>query len=181
MASRLPVALSLGLAFAATAAAQEVKIVTVEVVNLPEVQKVTGSVAVSEPIPHTRWVHFGDVVLSPQVPRDDVNRLVSAGVLDTTGFTSVVLSVGGEVKGTVPAAAEIGALLVPDEEFVDDAYARGYILFPLEATAKVPANSAPSVGSEPKRFDLAFPRYRVLLFNTSSRAVTAHVYALLTQ
>ncbi len=174
------VALAIALA-AATAAAEEVRVVTVEVVNLPEVQQVTGSVAVSEPIPHTRFVHFSDVVVSPLVPRDDPNRLVSAGVLDASGFTSVVLSLGGEVKGTVPATAEIGVLLVPDDEFVADAFARGFILFPLAASADVPANSQPSVGSQPKRFDLAFPRYRVLLFNTSSRAVTAHVYALLTQ
>ena len=124
------------------------------------------------------WIE--DVLVSPLTPRDNTNRLVSAGVLDAGGFTSAVLSVGGDVKGTVPAAAELGAVLVPDEVFVEDAFTRGYILFPIEVAAQVPANSAPSVGSDPKRFDLAFPRYRVYLFNTSSRAINAQVYVLLT-
>lgn len=156
------------------------EVINVHVINLPPVQEISGAIEVAQPIPHTRMVRIEDVIVSPQTPRDNTNRLVLAGTLDAAGFTRAVLSVGGEVKGTVPATAELGALLVPDETFVEDAFQRGYILFPIEVSAPIPANSAPSVGSDPKPFDLAFPRYRVYLFNTCSRAINAQVYVLLT-
>ena len=156
------------------------EVISVQVVNLPPVQEISGAIEVAQPIPHARMIRIQDVVVSPQTPRDNTNRLVSAGTVDAAGFTRAMLTVGGDVKGTVPATAELGALLVPDETFVDDAFQRGYILFPIEVTAAVPANAAPSVGSDPKEIDLAFPRYKVYLFNTSSRAISAQVYVLLT-
>jgi len=156
------------------------EVINVQVVNLPPVQEISGAIEVAQPIPHTRMVRIEDVLVSPHTPRDNTNRLVAAGTVDASGFTRAMLSVGGDVKGTVPGAAELGAVLVPDESFVDDAFLRGYVLFPIEVSAPIPANSAPSVGSEPKEIDLAFPRYRVYLFNTSSRAINAQVYVLLT-
>jgi hypothetical protein len=58
------------------------------------------------------------------------------------------------------------------------AFRDGHALASLEVEGVVEAAS-PWVGTTSPRLAVAFPRYRVYLFNTSERTVAARVYAYL--
>ena len=149
------------------------------IANFPDVQRVEGAVSLAGPIPSTDMIRYEDVTVS-SVRRADTTRLIQAGVLESRGFGSVVLSLAAEIKGTVPAPAKIGVVLVPDEGFVLDALAEGHYLFPIEVELEVEAESVPYVAADPEAHLLAFPRYRVYLYNTGKRTVKAQLYAMLT-
>ena len=159
---------------AGTGYAQEPVFVT----NFPEVQEIAGEVKLASPIPHSDLVAF-DAVEVTTVGRDEATGLISGGLLEADGFTSVVLSLAGEVKGSVPRTASLGVILIPDESFVAAAFREGSYLFPIEVEADIPANSPPYVDAKPARQQLAFPRYRVYFYNTGSRTVRAQLYAML--
>lgn len=148
------------------------------IANFPEVQQVTGSVSIEGPIPAARLDRFSDIVVTSVRPRD-TNRLVAAGTLDAAGFTTMALSLAVEIKGTVPKDCRVGALLIPDEDVVNAAFADGHVLFPTEVDVDVPAEAPQFVSSESQVVPVAFPRYRVYLFNTGSRTVKATVWAML--
>lgn len=159
---------------AASTLAQEPVFVT----NFPQLQEITGEVELASPIPHSELVTF-DAVEVTTVGRDEATGLISGGLLEADGFTSVVLSLAGEVKGSVPRPAILGVILIPDESFVAAALREGSYLFPLEVEADISANSPPYVDAKPIRQQLAFPRYRVYFYNTGSRTVRAQLYAML--
>ena len=161
----------------AVAPAQE--LVDVRVINFPDVFEVGGGVRLTEPAPHGEMVRILDVVVS-QAPREATTRLIPAGTVDTAGFTRMVLSLGAEMKGTVPSATTIGALLVPDEQLAEDALDDGQLLFPVEVEIPVAAESQPFVASRSVVAEVAFPRYRVLLYNNGTRTATASLYVHLT-
>lgn len=148
------------------------------VTNFPEVQEVTGEVKLASPIPHSDLVAFGAVEVTT-VGREEATGLISGGLLEADGFTSVVLSLAGEVKGSVPRPATLGVILIPDESFVAAAFREGSYLFPIEVEADIPTNSLPYVDAKPAREQLAFPRYRIYFYNTGSRTVRAQLYAML--
>jgi len=148
------------------------------VVNFPDQQTVSGDVRISEPVPVSRIQRFEDVVVTA-VSRQQTSQLVLAGTLETAGFSTVVLSLAAEIQGTVPRTAEIGVILVPEEDVALRALKDGYLLFPIEVTAKVPAEAPPYVASTPEKHELAFPRYRVYLYNSGKRTARVQVFALL--
>jgi hypothetical protein len=150
----------------------------VRVVNFPEVQRVAGEVAVPEPVPAARLVALGEALAVPASPSDTAN-LVPAGSVDTAGWRHAVLSLTGEVRGR-GSAGEVAAVLVPDVDFVDFAFDDNRILFPLTVAAPVEAG-ARWVESEQPEVALAFPRYRVYLYNTSERTVAVRLFVYLTQ
>jgi len=154
----------------------EAQVVRVE--NFPAVQKVTGRVEVTAPVPSSTLVTLPEVVAVPASP-DDPSQLVEAGSLDTEGWGHAVLSLTGEVRGR-GGAGEVGALLVPAVEPVSRAFEQGRILFPLKVSAEV-APTARWVESDQPRVQIAFPRYRVYLYNTSDRSVAVNLYAYLTE
>lgn len=152
----------------------------VEVVNFPEVQEVGGTVRVDEPIPGSRLLHLGDVVVSP-VPRDDTTSLVEAGRIDATGFTHVVLSLRGEVQGKLAREGGVGAVLLPDQEAVLRTFREsGRFQFPVEAVAPVELPDRGYFAGVSVRRPLAFPRYRVFFYNETDRSVEVDLYAYLT-
>lgn len=152
----------------------------VEVVNLPSVQKVQGTVSVGEPIPQTRLVRFRNVVVSP-VGRGDTTSLVEAGSVKTDGFTHVVLALRGEVQGKLAREGMVGAILLPEEEPVVRTFEQaGLYQFPLTVTATVRARDRGYFASEPARTELAFPSYRIFLYNETDRSVEVDLYAYLT-
>jgi hypothetical protein len=150
----------------------------VQVVNFPEVQKVEGRVTVPLPVPAAAFVELPETLAVPAA-RDDTAQLVAAGRIDAAGWRHAVLSLAGEARGR-GAGGEVGALLVPDVGFVADAFLDNRVLFPLEVEAAVGAG-ARWVESAPAEVALAFPRYRVYLYNTSERSVAARLYVHLTQ
>jgi hypothetical protein len=155
------------------------EILDVQVINFPDPQRVRGAVSIEGTVRHAELVRIPDVIVPPVKPTD-TTRLITAGTLVADGFTQAVLSVNGITKGDVLKAGSVGAILVPEEEIVVRTFLEaGQIQFPLEATASVGPGS-PYFASTPERRIVAFPRYRVLLYNTTDKTVTANVFAYLT-
>ena len=100
-------------------------------------------------------------------------------MLEVGPFTAISLSLGGFVEGTPSEPATIGAVLVPDEDFVIEALKEGVYLFPIEVTMNIPQESLPYVGTQSETHRLTFPRYRVYYYNTSQRTVKTQLYAFL--
>ena len=149
----------------------------VTVTNFPEVQKVTGSVTVSEPIPQTRFETRK--ALATPANLSDTSHLTDAGGLDTAGFTYVTLSVAGSLQGSAQAGA-VGVVLVPDLPEVTTALRTyGVVQFPLRVDAAVTPSQAGLFSSAPATLRLAFPRYRVLIYNATPKTADVMVYAYL--
>jgi hypothetical protein len=150
------------------------------VTNFPETQAVTGSVSVPEPIPQSELVRRIDVIV-PSVARSDTTQLTEAGILEAEGFTHVVVGLRGEVQGNLGQDGAVGVLLVPEEPPVIRALREeGRFDFAREVRAEVTRAERGYFASQQTRFLLGFPRYRVLLYNTSDRSVSADVYLYLT-
>lgn len=151
----------------------------VVIVNQPKTYTVQGEVSVNGPIRQGKMVILRDVLVSP-VSKADTTRLVHAGTISTDGFVSMVVGVAGQTRGQAVKAGEVGALLLPDDELMlralDEA---GQLLFAAEVTASTGGGTPPYFASSQSRATVAFPRYRVLLYNTSDKSVTVNVYAYL--
>ncbi len=149
----------------------------VEVVNFPEVQSVRGSVEVAKPVSHAVFVSAEGEIVSPTTRREAI-RLDPVTTVDVLGFTSVVLSVQGETKGTVQQGT-VGVVLVPDLGPIRRALREDEaVLFPLEVRAEVGAESV-FFSSQGKKA-VGFPRYRVYLYNTAAKSVEVNLYFYLT-
>lgn len=150
------------------------------VTNFPEVQRVRGAVAVPEPIPHSELVRRLDVIV-PSVAPEATTQLVEAGTVDAVGFTHAVLGLRGEAQGSLGRDGTVGVVLIPEEEPVIQALLEeGRFEFPLEVRTAVTRAERGFFASDQPRFALGFPRYRVLLYNTADRSVSADVYVYLT-
>lgn len=167
---------------AAAAGAQERPRVTpVEVVNFPEVLTVKGEVSLTGTLNRTSLVSLADVLVPP-IRREDTTRLVDAGVVATDGFAQGVATLIGEVKGPQGKPGEVGVILLPDEERVLRALAeRGQLLLATELKVTgIPAGAA-YFAAEPLPFTVAFPRYRVFLYNAGEKTVSVTLHAYLTE
>ena len=148
------------------------------VTNFPEVQRVAGTVTVGAPVPQTRLVRF-EALASPG-RRSDPSDYTEAGVLDAAGFGSVTLSLGGTVQGRLVQPAPVGVLLLPDvPDVVATFRTHGIAQFALAVEATATPAEPGVFHAEPAYFRLAFPRYRVLVYNTSPRTAEVAVYAYL--
>lgn len=149
------------------------------VTNLPEIQDIQGRVTVEGIVQHAALESLSEIEVPP-VGREEIRRLVHGGTLTTAGFSALVLSLTGQAKGDIRRSGEVGAILIPDEEPVLRAFdERGQFQFPLEISAEA-APDRPLFFSDQPRYIIGFPRYRVLLFNTTDRTVTVDLYAYLT-
>ena len=152
----------------------------VYVTNWPKVQAIEGEISVRGPIRQAMQVELKDVVVPPVSPRD-TQRLVDGGTITTDGFSEVVLSLTGQVRGELVRPGSVGAILIPDEEPVQRAFAdRGEMQFTLEVVASSVSGASPYFASNQPRLPIGFARYRVLLYNTSAKSVTANLFAYLT-
>jgi hypothetical protein len=112
----------------------------------------------------------------PPVQRDDVTQLVEIGTIDTDGFTELALSIGGEFRETVPTEGHIGALLIPDiPSHVFLLEKEGEFVFPLEVKVRIQGQRL--FVSEPHTVRVAFPRYRVYLYNETRSTAAVKLYA----
>lgn len=156
------------------------EITPVQVVNLPEVQTVDGKVTVGEPVPHSRFVRLERVIVAP-VGRADTTSLESVGPVDLAGFTHVVLSLRGESQGRLGRDGAVGAILVPDQEPIARTLLEaGRFQFALEVEAMARREDRGYFASTSLRAPIAFPRYRVLLFNETDRSAEVDLYLYLT-
>lgn len=148
------------------------------IANFPEQQVVKGSVTVDTVIPHTRMVRFEDNVVSP-VNRSEYTNLREVGQLDSSGFSTAVVSLVGEVKGSAVAGGKVGLLLLPDEEPILQAFRdHGETLLAIELKAEIKTSSV-GVFSAKAVQQIAFPRYRLFFYNEGSNSVEANAYVYL--
>lgn len=150
------------------------------VTNFPALQQVEGSVSVKGPIRQATLAVLKEIIVSPVGPKD-TQRLIQGGSIQTDGFTNLVLSISGQVKGEIYRAGSVGALLLPDEEPIMKAFEdKGLMQFSLEVAAAGVSGASPYFASNQPRYALGFPRYRVFFYNTSDKTVTVNLYAYLT-
>lgn len=149
----------------------------VTVTNFPEVQEVTGGVAVTRPIPQTRLLQLKALV-APGAPNDP-DQLTDAGAIDAEGFATATLSLVGSLRGTAQPGA-VGLILLPDVPEVLSAWQSERV---LQLAIRIDAAIAPAekglFDSEPTAIRFAFPRYRVFLFNTTGRAADTTLFVYL--
>ena len=155
-------------------------ITPVVVTNWPTVWHVDGKVGIEGPVLLSQQVSFGEVVVPP-VGRTDTTRMPSAGTLTSRGFAHVVLSLQGQVKGSVARSGEVGAILLPIESGIQDAFnEQGLMLFALDVVATGVTPRTTYFASTQPRHQVGFSSYEVLLYNTTDKAVTANLFAYLT-
>lgn len=118
----------------------------------------------------------------PPVARRDAQRLIEIGLLQTDGFSELALSLGGEFKEAVPESGTVGALLIPDLEPFDYLLRNeGQIVFPLEVEVPIGPQSSAIFVSEPTTAKVAFPAYRVFLYNETRSTATVALYVYRTR
>lgn len=171
---------ALVLAVARVPASLSQQVQEVFVTNFPAVQEVQGKVGIEGTMSHGEFQRREGIVVPP-AGRTETTNLVLAGTLEAQGFTAVVLSLQGEVKDTVFNPGKVGALLIPDEEPIVRALREDERLqFPLEVTAQVAPTESTFFASDPAPRRIAFPRYRIYLYNSSNKSVEANLYLYLT-
>ena len=174
------VALAVVFLFTPTGEVVSQQVSEVFVTNFPHVQRIHGEVRVLGPVMQSKFESFRNITLPP-VRREDTTRLVEGGRLVADGFPNVVLSLHGLVKGHVQEVGAVGAILIPDEETIQEAFEElGIMHFYLETAATGVSAKTPYFASGQPRFTVAFPAYRILLYNTTDKTVTVNVFAYLT-
>jgi hypothetical protein len=168
----------LALASAGEVAAQSTQ--RVQVVNFPDIQEIRGEVNVKGALRLSAMSSFTGVMVPPVEPTE-TTRLVPAGILKTDGYSNVVLSLYGQVKGSVTREGSVGALLIPKEQRIEEAFNElGQVHFSLKVDAQgITAETAYFASGQP-RYTIGFQSYSVLLYNTTDKAVTVDLYAYLT-
>ena len=141
----------------------------VTVTNFPEVQRV---------IVNERTRFETRKAIAAPVDLSDVLHLTEAGSLETSGFAYVTVSLSGSLQGSAQAGA-VGVVLVPDVPEVAAAFRNGFLQLGLRAEAALRPAQEGYFSSESVTFHVGFPRYRVFLYNSTSKAADAAVYAYL--
>jgi hypothetical protein len=151
---------------------------SVFVTNFPDLQQIGGSVAVPKPIPHTRFESIEGLV-SPG-PLTEPSSYSEVGRLDSSGFATVTLGLTGDVQGQLVGSAPVGALLLPDvPEIVSNFRTHGIAQLELRVEVAVSPSHTGVFQSEPVSLALGFPRYRVFLYNGTTRTSEVTLYAYL--
>jgi hypothetical protein len=151
----------------------------VKVKNFPETQRVKGSVSIDGIVSHGRSQKFEGLVV-PSSRRNELSEIVFAGSVDTEGFTTVSISLQGEVKSSNFTAGSVGVMLVPDEEPIMRIFREGkQVQLPIETAIPLAAGASEYFSRQELPQRVAFPRYRVYLFNTLNRTTEANVYLYL--
>ena len=150
------------------------------VTNFPEIQKIKGTVSVAGPVHLSFMESFPDIVVPP-VQATDTTRMVDAGVVVTGGFPELVLSLHGVVRGSVQKPGTVGAILIPEQESIQEAFHQhGMMHFALETTAGGVSSKTPYFASNQPRFTVGFSSYRIFLYNTTDKTITANLFVYLT-
>jgi hypothetical protein len=152
----------------------------VRIKNFPETQRVGGSVSVDGIVSHGKGFKREGLLLQTS-RRNEPSELLYAGVVDTDGFTSVSISLEGEVKSTNFVKGEIGVMLVPDEEPVLRVMRESKLVqFPIECVSPLKFGDSEYFSAQRNQQPIFFPRYRIYLYNTLNRSAETNVYLYLT-
>jgi len=152
----------------------------VTVTNFPEVQKIEGEVGVEGTIRHSTTFRKLEVVVTPGSPREAPAQMIDGGSLTTDGFTAALLSLQGELRGTLGEAGQVGAVLVPKEKAVTAVLEeRGEILFPLEVAASLTQPKEDLLSAQ-SHLAVAFPSYQIYFYNSTDKTAVVNLYVYLT-
>lgn len=152
----------------------------VRVVNLPETQSVKGSVEIEGLVRHSA-IDRKENILVPTAQRNNTNSLTYAGTIQTDGFTSIVLSLQGEIQSESFTPGKVGALLIPNEKPILRAFHDNKtILFPLEINTEVVPGKTLYFTTESVKQVVGFPEYLVYLYNSTNKNVEVNLYMYLT-
>ena len=147
--------------------------------NFPELQKIDGTVTVKAPVPHSKMIRQLGVVVPP-VARHDTTDLIEGIEVPAAGFTGIVLSLQGIVKGTINQAGNVGAVLVPVEDAIQQSFqSEGQIQLPLEVTSVLARREIETFSTQ-SSLTVGFPLYKVYYYNSTDKAVEVNLYAYLT-
>ena len=150
------------------------------VTNFPQLQHIDGEVEVRGPVRQSKLVAVRDITVPPVRP-NDTTRWIDGGTLNTDGFPRVVLSLHGVVKGMVQGTGSVGAILIPDEQTIQEAFnEQGMIHFPLNVIADGVSSKTPYFASPQPLHTIAFRDYKVWLYNSTDKTVTVNLFAYLT-
>lgn len=149
------------------------------VLNFPSIQEIDGTVAVRGHIRQGSMIRVKEVLVSP-VHREETTRLIEGGILVPDGFTSVVLSLSGHIKGEVVRRGTVGAILLPEEESILRVLEEeGLYQFPIEVKASEVGQEGRYFASEQVLSLVGFPRYRIYFYNTTDKSVSVDLFAYL--
>ncbi len=153
----------------------------VRVTNFPDLQEVTGTVRVEALESFGSLVTLEATNVSP-VPRSATTRLIDGGVIETDGYSHVVLSLFGEVRGELTRPGTLGAILIPDTETSEKLLkTKSVFLFPVEVAAALTPDGQSVFQSNQIRVVVGFPSYRVLFWNSTDRTVVTTLSAYRTK
>ncbi len=118
----------------------------------------------------------------PPIERSETTNLIDAGTIDTDGYSYMTLNLVAELKGSASKSGVLGVLLLPDVEPFGRAW-RVLGLVPASVDFTVPATPASGsyVMAEQRTLEVGFPRYRVLLYNTTGTSATAAFFVYRTR
>lgn len=115
------------------------------------------------------------------VDRSQTTQLVDGGEIDTDGFAGVVINLTGQPEGTISRAGVVGAVLVPAVAPYDFAL-RTLGVLPAIIEVQFPVQEGNTFFmSKQVKFDVGFPRYRVLFYNSSDAAIRISFFAYRTR
>ena len=134
-----------------------------------------GSGAVAQ---DTHWfAAFEGQSVSPGIARTDTQRLVEVGTVETDGFSELRISIAGEFKEAVPRSGTIGAILIPDiNPFTYLLQQEGEIVFATEVSVAIGGQPGAIFYSKTVAAKVAFPAYRIYLYNDTGSAANVNVY-----
>lgn len=148
----------------------------VNIKNFPETQQIKGSVSVEG----TTKSITKEGLIVPTSQRAELSEMVYAGTIETDGFTSLLISLQGEMRNDVFSSGTIGVLLVPDQgsilRILRDAKR---VQFPIECKAQTKSGDSIYFESEQVQQRIAFSRYKMYLYNTANKQAEANVYLYL--
>ena len=123
------------------------------------------------------FASFERLSVSPNVARNDTAQLLDVGTVETDGFTELRISIAGEFKEAVPRSGTIGAILIPDiGPFTYLLEQEGKIVFATEVNVSIGETTGAIFYSEAVPAKVAFPAYRIYLYNDTRSAANVNVY-----
>jgi len=148
----------------------------VHVNNFPELQQIKGSVSIEG---STKFISREGLVV-PTSQRAELPEMIYAGTIETDGFTSLLISLQGEMRSEVFSSGTIGVLLIPDEKpILRILREEKRVQFPIECKVHAKSGEPIYFESEQVQQRIAFARYKMYLYNTANKSVAANVYLYL--
>ncbi len=121
-------------------------------------------------------------LMVPPVARSEATNLIDAGVIETDGYTHLTLNLAAELKGTATGRGVVGVLLLPDIEPFRHAWRTlGLVPATVEFTAPATPEGGSYLMAPQQTFEVGFPRYRVLLYNSTGASALVAFFAYRTR